>query len=148
MRYLLLIYSRGARPRPSPRSDGRRVTRRYNEFTADIRDSRALRGRRGAPADLDARRRSGSGTARPSTTDGPFAETKEALGGFYLVDAKDLDEAIELAARIPAARHGSIEVRPIWDFDAADAAAGAATAVGRPHGRRRLTATRSARPGA
>ena len=54
------------------------------------------------------------------TTDGPFAETKEALGGFYLVNAKDLDEAIELAARIPAAKHGSIEVRPIWEFDAAD----------------------------
>ena len=49
------------------------------------------------------------------TTDGPFAETKEALGGFYLVNAKDLDEAIELAARIPAAKHGSIEVRPIWE---------------------------------
>jgi hypothetical protein len=49
------------------------------------------------------------------TTDGPFAETKEALGGFYLVDARDLDEAIELAARIPAAKHGSIEVRPIWE---------------------------------
>ena len=49
-------------------------------------------------------------------TDGPFAETKEALGGFYLVNAKDLDEAIELAAKIPAAKHGSIEVRPIWEY--------------------------------
>ena len=52
---------------------------------------------------------------RTVTTDGPFAETKEALGGFYLVDARDLDEAIELAARIPAAKHGAIEVRPIWE---------------------------------
>src|SRR6266446_6488690 len=46
-------------------------------------------------------------------TDGPFAETKEQLAGYYLVNAKDLDEAIALAARIPGARHGSIEVRPI-----------------------------------
>jgi hypothetical protein len=49
-------------------------------------------------------------------TDGPFAETKEQLGGFYLVDCKDLDEAIEVASRIPGAQHGSIEVRPIWEM--------------------------------
>ena len=48
--------------------------------------------------------------------DGPFAETKEQVGGFYLVDCKDLDEAIEIAAKIPAAAHGSIEVRPIWEL--------------------------------
>jgi len=51
------------------------------------------------------------------TTDGPFAETKEQLGGFYMVDCKDLDEAIEIASRIPGARHGSIEVRPVWIFE-------------------------------
>jgi hypothetical protein len=50
------------------------------------------------------------------TSDGPFAETKEQLGGFYLVECKDLDEAIEVAAKIPGARHGSIEVRPIWEM--------------------------------
>jgi hypothetical protein len=49
------------------------------------------------------------------TSDGPFAETKEQLGGFYLVECKDLDEAIEVAARIPGAAYGSIEVRPIWE---------------------------------
>ena len=48
------------------------------------------------------------------TTDGPFLETKEALAGFYLLDCKDLDEAIELAAKVPAAQVGSIEVRPVW----------------------------------
>ena len=51
-----------------------------------------------------------------STTDGPFAETKEQLGGFYLIEAADLNEAIQAAARIPSARLGSIEVRPIWDL--------------------------------
>ena len=50
------------------------------------------------------------------TSDGPFAETKEQLGGFYLVECKDLDEAIEVASRIPGAKHGSIEVRPIWEM--------------------------------
>jgi len=51
------------------------------------------------------------------TTDGPFAETREQLGGYYMVDAKDLDSAIAIAARIPGARIGSIEVRPIWVYN-------------------------------
>jgi hypothetical protein len=51
----------------------------------------------------------------PVTTDGPFAETKEQLAGFYILDCENLDEAVELAAKIPAASHGSVEVRPIWD---------------------------------
>jgi hypothetical protein len=62
-------------------------------------------------------------------TDGPFAETKEVLGGFYLVEAADLDEAIAYAAMIPGAVHGSIEVRPIFDFGTTSAEA-AAQAVG------------------
>ena len=49
-------------------------------------------------------------------TDGPFAETKEQIGGYYLVDCKDLDEAIDVASNIPGARDGSIEVRPIWEM--------------------------------
>jgi hypothetical protein len=49
-------------------------------------------------------------------TDGPFAETKEALGGFYVIDARDLDEAIELAAKCPGARAGSVEVRPVMEM--------------------------------
>jgi hypothetical protein len=51
-----------------------------------------------------------------STTDGPFAETKEQLGGFILIEARDLNEAIQVAAKIPMARHGSIEVRPIREI--------------------------------
>jgi hypothetical protein len=53
-----------------------------------------------------------------STTDGPFAETKEQLGGFILIEARDLNEAIQVAAKIPMARHGSIEVRPIREIQA------------------------------
>ena len=55
--------------------------------------------------------------------DGPFAETREMLAGFYLVDARDLNEAIQLAARIPPARHGSVEVRPVRELQLPDAAA-------------------------
>ena len=55
------------------------------------------------------------GTQR-TVTDGPFTETKEQLAGFYLVDCKDLDEAIDVASKIPGATHGSIEVRPIWEM--------------------------------
>ena len=55
--------------------------------------------------------------ARLSATDGPFAETKEQLGGFYLINAKDLNDAIQVASKIPSARLGSIEVRPIMTFD-------------------------------
>ncbi|MHB8676452.1 MAG: YciI family protein [Candidatus Acidiferrales bacterium] len=53
---------------------------------------------------------------RPLNTDGPFAETKEQLGGFYLIEARDLDEATAIAAKIPGSRFGSIEVRPIMKF--------------------------------
>jgi hypothetical protein len=64
------------------------------------------------------------------TTDGPFAETKETLGGFYLVEAADLDEAIGYAAMIPAAAQGCVEVRPVWDYNraVANAPTSAATA--------------------
>ena len=51
-----------------------------------------------------------------STTDGPFAETKEQLGGYYLIEARDLNDAIQIAAKIPSARNGSVEVRPVEVF--------------------------------
>jgi hypothetical protein len=54
---------------------------------------------------------------KAAITDGPFAETREQLGGYYMIDAKNLDEATAIAARIPGARWGSIEVRPIWPLD-------------------------------
>jgi len=62
-------------------------------------------------------------------TDGPFAETKEQLGGFYLLECKDLDEAIEWAAKIPGALNGSIEVRPVMDYEAMQAGAAAGSAA-------------------
>ena len=53
---------------------------------------------------------------KASVTDGPFAETKEQVGGFYLLEARDLNEAIQLAAKIPSARNGCVEVRPVWEL--------------------------------
>jgi hypothetical protein len=63
-----------------------------------------------------------------SITDGPFAETKEALAGFYLIDARDLNEAIQIAAKIPPAKHGSIEIRPTRELVVEPETAAAAAA--------------------
>jgi hypothetical protein len=84
----------------------------YNTFTESVRDSgQYVAGEALHPvqAATTVRKRNGS----ISTTDGPFAETKEQLGGFYLIEARDLNEAIQVAAKIPPAEVGSIEVRPI-----------------------------------
>ena len=59
---------------------------------------------------------SASATARRLVTDGPFAETREQLGGYFLIDAKDLDEAIDIAGRIPAGRWGTVEIRPVMEI--------------------------------
>jgi hypothetical protein len=60
---------------------------------------------------------------QPELTDGPFAETREQLGGYYLLDCRDLDDAVRWAAKIPGAAHGSVEVRPVMDYEAMGAEA-------------------------
>jgi hypothetical protein len=118
MRYLLLIYTEeptGAVPEDVMAAE----LEGYNAFSQEIRDRglyEAGEALHPTPAATTVRIRDG----QTVTTDGPFAETKEALGGFYLINARDLDEAIEVAAKIPGAKHGSIEVRPIFDFGAAE----------------------------
>jgi hypothetical protein len=117
MRYLLLIYTE--EPTEMPPADVIAAqTEAYDAFTNEVRDRGLLEAGEALHPTTSAttvRVRDG----QTVTTDGPFAETKEALGGFYLISAKDLDEAIELAAKIPGAVHGSIEIRPILDFMAA-----------------------------
>jgi len=111
MKFLCLICSE---PPVEAISEGEMQRRfaAYTEFNDGLRKSGHYLGcNRLQPADTAVTVRVRDG--KLMTTDGPFAETKEQLGGYYLVDAKDLDEAIALAARIPAARTGSIEVRPI-----------------------------------
>lgn len=112
MQYLLLIY--GAEDQWTKMSEAERTAMYtdYRTFTDDIKQSgHWLGGNPLQPTHTATTVRVRNG--KPSTTDGPFAETREQLGGYYLVEAKDLDEATRLAARIPGARIGSIEVRPV-----------------------------------
>jgi hypothetical protein len=104
------------------------VTDGYNAFTNHIKDRAAYDGGEALDPTATAttvRVRDG----KTLTTDGPYAETKEALGGFYIVKAADLDEAIAYAAMIPGAREGAIEVRPIYEWSGAEAEAEPAAAA-------------------
>jgi hypothetical protein len=113
MKYLLLIYENEALSAGLSEAEQGKVFAEYKEYTADIRKSgHHLGGNALQPVSTATTVQVRNG--KTVTTDGPFAETREQLGGFYLVEAKDLDEALALAKRIPAARTGSIEVRPIW----------------------------------
>jgi hypothetical protein len=129
MRYLLLIYTPEAEEAP-PDDVAAASHAAYAEFTRDVKDRGLFQaGEALTPTSTATTVRVVNGET--VTTDGPFAETKEALGGFYLIEARDLDEAIETAAKIPAASEGSIEVRPIWELPADYAmAAGEASAAG------------------
>jgi hypothetical protein len=117
MKYLCLIYSDEKRVAALPESESRGFLNEYMAFTDSIRKSGHYIGaERLQPTHTATTIRSRSG--KISMTDGPFAETKEQLGGFYLIDAKDLDDALAVASRIPSTRVGSIEVRPIWELNA------------------------------
>ncbi len=112
MQYLLLIYGEESRWDELPATERDQVLGEFNDFTKSIAKSGHLRGGN----ELQPTKNAATVRVREKkkrVTDGPFAETKEQLGGYYLVEAKDRDEAIALAARIPSARWGSIEVRPI-----------------------------------
>ncbi len=112
MEYLLLIYFRESEWQALPEGERGATRQEYFALTDALRESghyRASQPLHPTTAATTVRVREG----KTLTTDGPFAETREQLGGFFLVEAKDLDEAIGIAARIPGARLGSIEVRPI-----------------------------------
>ncbi len=113
MQFLLLIYDQESRwTKLGPAEQGAE----YQEFGAFGQEfAKAIKGGNALQPVATAktvRVRDGKQTV----TDGPFAETKEQLGGYYLVEAKDADEAAKIAAKIPWAKHGSIEVRPIMTF--------------------------------
>ena len=112
MKYLLLIYDNEASAAGLSEAEQGAFFGEYMEYTRAIRKSgNYLGGEALEPVATATTVRVRDG--KTVTTDGPFAETREQLGGYYLVEAKDLDEAISLAARIPSSRYGSIEVRPI-----------------------------------
>ena len=116
MLYMILIYGdeRNFATLAHDPEAQRQMYAAYTRYGASMREAGVLRG--GAelkPTHSATTVRIKNG--KPVTTDGPFAETKEQLGGYYLIDVKDLDEALRWAAKVPSARIGSIEVRPIWE---------------------------------
>jgi len=119
MQYILLIYDNEADWKNAAPGDQAAMVKEYGEFTQGIVKSGHSQMRPG-----DALRLQPTSTAttvrvragKTLRTDGPFAETREQLGGYYVIEAANLDEAIEIAARIPSARGGSIEVRPLMVY--------------------------------
>jgi hypothetical protein len=115
MKYLCLIYENEKSFAQMPKEQSDAIFNEYFAFTDDIRKSgHYIAGDALHPTHTATTVRVRNG--KTSTTDGPFAETKEQLGGYYLIEAKDLNEAIQVASRIPSARFGSVEVRPVVDF--------------------------------
>jgi hypothetical protein len=113
MQYLLMIYVDERQMAGVSEADAKAMTAEYGVFTQDIVQKGYFKaGDRLKPSSTATTVRVKDG--KTLTTDGPFAETREQLGGYYLVEAKDLDEAVAIAARIPGARTGSVEVRPVW----------------------------------
>jgi hypothetical protein len=115
MRYLCLIYDEEKKLAARSQSEAKAFTGEYIAFTEAIQKSgHYLGGEALQPVQAATTVRVRNG--KISTVDGPFAETKEQLGGFYLINARDLNDALQVAARIPSARLGCVEVRPIREF--------------------------------
>ncbi len=113
MQYLLLIYANEADMAARKEGVVQSMMADYVEFTKGIVKAGQFKaGDRLKPTTTASTVRVRDGNV--AVTDGPFAETREQLGGYYLVEAKNLDEAIAIASRIPGAKLGSIEVRPVW----------------------------------
>ena len=116
MRYLCLIYDEEKKWATMSKGEQDAIMGEYFAFTEDIKKSgHYIGGEALQPVSTATSVRTRGG--KMSTTDGPFAETKEQLGGFYLINAKDLNDALQIAAKIPAAKTGTIEVRPIQEFN-------------------------------
>jgi len=116
MQYLLLIYADEKAWGAMDEKQGQEVFAAYNAFTKEVKEKGAFKAGDALKPTATAttvRVRNG----KMLTTDGPFAETKEQLGGYYLIEAASLDEAIAWASKIPDAKTGSIEVRPVAQYD-------------------------------
>lgn len=114
MRYLALIYGPEPTGPPDP-AEGEQMMAEYGAYTEMVQQRGAfLGGEALQPSSTATTVRARDG--KVAITDGPFAETKEQLGGYYLLECPDLDQAVELAGKIPGARYGAIEVRPIMEM--------------------------------
>lgn len=115
-RYIALIYTDETADQASSPQDMQETMAAYNAFTEAVGKAGVLDAGdalQGINTATTVRVRDG----KRQTTDGPYAETKEQLGGFYILKCKDLDEALHWAAQIPGAKHGAVEVRPIMEFE-------------------------------
>ena len=116
MKYLCLIYDEEKKMATMSKADGDKFMGDYFAFTEGVKKSgHYIAGDALHPVHTATTVRIRNG--KLSTTDGPFAETKEQLGGYYMIEAKDLNDAIQVASKIPSAKTGSIEVRPVMVFD-------------------------------
>ena len=110
MLYLMLIYQDDARMKKATPEEQAAIGKSWGEFNGFLAQSGALRGTATWPAGITTVR---SREGKTLTTDGPYAETREGVGGFLLVDVPDLDAAIKFAERVPGARYGGVEIRPV-----------------------------------
>ncbi len=114
MRYLCLIYDDEKKWEGLSQKEQEAGMAEYGAFTESVKkNGHWIAAERLQPVQTATTVRIRNG--KLSTTDGPYAETKEQLGGFYLINAKDLNDALQVASRIPSAKWGSVEVRPIWE---------------------------------
>ena len=117
MQHALLIYTDEQAYSTLTEAELEQMTEAYTQFTQELRDSGAyVDGQRLRPTAMATAVRVRDGETL--TTDGPFAETKEQFGGYYIVEVETLDEALAWAAKIPGSRVGTIEVRPVWELTA------------------------------
>src|SRR5919197_544029 len=120
MRYLSLIYEDEKWWEKATPADLEKGMADYNAFTEGIKkNGNYIGGEALQPTKTATSVRVRNG--KVSTTDGPYVETKEQLGGYYLINAKDLNEAVQVASRIPGARNGTVEVRPVMEFNQSQA---------------------------
>jgi hypothetical protein len=110
MLYLMLIYQDDAKMEAATPEEQAAIGKGYGELNAFLAKSGALRGTATWPAGITTVR---SRDGKTLTTDGPYAETSERVGGFFLVDVEDLDAAIKIAERVPGTRYGAVEIRPV-----------------------------------
>ena len=116
MRYLCLIYEDEKWWDKASQDEMQKGMAEYGAFTDSIKKSgKYIGGEALQPTKTATSVRVRNG--KLSTTDGPYVETKEQLGGYYLINAKDLNDAVQVASRIPGAQHGTVEVRPIMEFN-------------------------------
>jgi hypothetical protein len=110
MQYLMLIYQDDAKMAAASAEEQAEIAKGYGELNAFLAKSGALRGTATWPAGITTVK---SREGKMLTTDGPYTEAREGVGGFFLIDVEDLDAAIKFAERVPGARYGAVEIRPV-----------------------------------